>query len=183
MIRFGLILQEFDMKNLFWVLIPILCVSFLCGCEESNKVKEAHVLKISGTGEVVIDANDSMAKPKMKFDIFKTGEEIPIARIIITQTTPTYSIGTIVNKMDGSGSKPEINDISRGMLCRETTGETLAAEKKVYKYEKKSLKRQYKLTKIKAKTETYKALDKTVQDTNEIGTINTSTTHQTIEKK
>jgi hypothetical protein len=146
-------------------------------------MREVHVLKATVTGDVVIDAGDNIAKPKMKFDIFRTGEEIPVARIIITQTTPTYSIGTIVNRMDGSGSKPEISDISIGMLCRETTGETLKGEKKIYKYQKKALKRQYKLTKIKAKTETYKALDKTVQDANEIDIINTSVTHQTIDKK
>jgi hypothetical protein len=61
--------------------------------------------------------------------------------------------------------------------------EDLKANKKIYKYEKKALKREYKLEKLKAKIETYKALDKIVQDTNEIKTINTSVTHQTVEKK
>ena len=60
---------------------------------------------------------------------------------------------------------------------------TLKVEKKIYKYEKKALKREYKLEKLKAKIATYKALNKIVQDTNEIHIINTSTTHQTIEKK
>jgi hypothetical protein len=119
------------MKKLLWVLIPILCVLFLCGCEESNMVKEAHVLRTTETGEVIIDANDSIAKPEMKFDIFRTGEESPIARIIITQTTPTYSIGTIISKIDGS--KAQISDVSGGMLCRETAKQTLKTEKKLYK--------------------------------------------------
>jgi hypothetical protein len=154
------------------------------GVAFGSKPKDFHVLEITETGGVIIDAGNNIAKPKMKFDIFKAGEiEIPVARILITQTTPTYSIGTILSRMDGSGSKPKSSDISRGMLCRKTTRKTLKAEKKIYKYQKKALKRQYKLTKIKAKSETYKALDKVVQDTNEIDIINTSVTHQTIDKK
>jgi hypothetical protein len=107
----------------------------------------------------------------MKFDIFRTGEEISVARIMITQTTPTYSIGTIVSRMDGSGNRPKISDISSGMLCRETTKETLKAEKRTYKYQKKALKREYKLAKRKAKSGTYEALDKTVQDANKIAPV------------
>jgi|GEM_PF-2214221 len=183
------------MKKLLWVFIPILCVSFLCGVALGSKPKDFHVLEITETGDVVIDAGDNITKPKKKFDIFKTsgalttvdnpnviidGIEIPIARILITQTTPTYSIGTIINRMDGS--KPQISDISRGMLCRETTSKTLAAEKKIYKYQKKALKRQYKLTKLKAKSGTYEALDKIAQDTNGIDKITTSVVHQSIEK-
>ncbi|MGA2914731.1 MAG: hypothetical protein ABSE89_01760 [Sedimentisphaerales bacterium] len=182
------------MKKLLWMLVLIFCVSFPCGSlfgSESKKaknphipeVKDFHVLKVTETGEVVIDASNSTAKPKMKFDIFKTesktiaadpnniigGIELPIARIIITQTAPTYSIGFIVNRMDGS--MPKSNDISAGMLCRETTKQTLKAEKKIYKYQKKALKRQYKLMKLKAKSETYNALDKTVQDINDVNSI------------
>jgi hypothetical protein len=175
------------MKKLLQVLIPILCVPLLCGVALGSKPetpKDFHVLEITETGDVVIDAGDNIAKPKKSFDIFKTSSsniEFPIARIIITQTTPTYCIGTIINRIDGS--KPKISDISKGMLCRETTKATLKAEKKIYKNQKKALARQYKLTKIKAKSKTYEALDKIVQDTNNINKINTSTTHQTIEKK
>jgi hypothetical protein len=189
------------MKKLLQVWVPILCVLFLCGvvlASESKEVKDFHVLGITETGNVVIDAGDNVTKPKKRFDIFKTGGalttvdnpngiidgiEVPVGRIIITQTTPTYSIGTIVSRLDGSNSKPKISDISKGMLCRKTIRKTLKAEKKIYKNQKKALKRQYKLTKIKAKSETYRALDKIVQDTNEIDIINTSTTHQTIDKK
>ncbi len=94
------------MKKLLWMLTPILCVLFLCGCEESAQDQQARVMK-----------------------------------------------------------------------------ENLKANKKIYKYEKKALKREYKLEKLKAKIATYKALNKTVQDTNEIDIINTSVTHQTIDKK
>ncbi|MGA2914729.1 MAG: hypothetical protein ABSE89_01750 [Sedimentisphaerales bacterium] len=132
------------MKNLLYVLISILCLPFLCGCEESNIVKEAHVLRTTETGEIIIDANDSMAKPKMKFDIFRTGEKSPIARIVITQTTPTYSIGIITSKIDGS--KGQISDVSGGMLCRETAKQTLRAEKGLYK---EALKSQGKLMSLK----------------------------------
>jgi hypothetical protein len=157
-------------------------VPFLCGSKPET-AKDFHVLKITETGEIIINANDKMAKPKMKFDIFKTGREtiaadsnsiiggieLPVARIIITQTTPTYSIGVIVNRMDGS--MPKSNDISAGMLCRETTKQTLKAEKKIYKYQKKALKRQYKLMKLKAKSGVYESLDKTVKDINDVDSI------------
>jgi hypothetical protein len=159
------------MKKLLQVLILIFCVLFLYGCEESNRVKEVHVLKAAGTDEVIIDANDSIAKPKMRFDIYNTEDKIPIARIIITQTTPTYSIGTIVYRMDGIRGKSDISDIYSGMICRETERKMLKAEKKVYKYQKKALKRQYKLAKTEGKSDTYKSLDKVVQDTNEISSI------------
>jgi len=171
------------MKKLLQVLILILCVPFLCGFLFGSKPKEIHVLGITEINDVIIDANYKMAKLKMKFDILKdenlTAVDDPnkiiskietfIARIMITQTTPTYSIGTIINRLDGS--KPQINNISKGMLCRETTKETLKAEKKVYKYQKKAMKRQYKLTNTKAKSRTYETLDKTVQDTNEVDSI------------
>ncbi|MFA6185868.1 MAG: hypothetical protein WC770_01470 [Phycisphaerae bacterium] len=146
------------MKKLLQVFIPILCVPFLCGFlfdskpKTSKKLIEARVLDVTATGEVVIDANNSMVKTKVMLDIFRTnGEltaksdiEIPVARIIITQTTPTYSTGTIASKIDGS--KAQIRDISRGMLCRETTKQTLKAEKKFYK---KTLKSQGKLMRLK----------------------------------
>jgi hypothetical protein len=138
------------MNKLLWVLIPILCVLFLCGCEESNMVKEFHVLRTTDIG-VVIDANDKMAKPKMKFDIFRTGTEIPVARIEIMQTSPAYSVGTIISKIDGS--KAQISDISEGMLCRETAKQALRAEKKIYK---KALDGQGKLMSL-GKTAKYEA--------------------------
>jgi ribosomal protein L13 len=141
------------MKKLFWVLIPILCVPFLCG-SKPEKAKDFHVLEITETGDVVIDAGDNITKPKMKFDIFKykilTAVDDPnkivgkvesfVARIVITKTTPTYSVGTIINRVDGS--KPKISDISKGMLCRETTKATLKAENKIYNNQKKALKQQ-----------------------------------------
>ncbi|PKL49667.1 MAG: hypothetical protein CVV39_02540 [Planctomycetes bacterium HGW-Planctomycetes-1] len=170
------------MKKLLWVLFPVLCLPFLCDVALGSKTKDFYVLGITEIGDVVIDAGDNITKPKKRFDIFKAGEiAIPIARIMITQTAPNYSIGTIISRVDGS--KPKISDISKGMLCRETTKATLKAEKKIYKNQKKALKRQYKLTKIKAKSATYEALDKIVQDTNSIDIINTSVTHQTIDKK
>jgi len=143
------------------------------------KPKEVHVLKITETGDILID---TAAKPKTKFDIFKTEQitdsddpnnvitiEIPVARIVITHKASGYSVGTIINRIDGS--KPESSDISTGMLCSRTTKATLKAEKKIYKNQKKASKRQYKLTKIKAKTGVYESLDTTVADTNEITTL------------
>jgi hypothetical protein len=137
------------MKRLLQVTFLIFCVPFLCGFLFGSKPKKAidfHVLEITETGDVIIDANDKMAKSKMKFDIFKTNDNagMPIARIMITQTTPTNSIGTIISKIDGS--KAPISDISRGMLCRKTTKQTLSAEKKIYK---KALKSQGKLMRLK----------------------------------
>lgn len=143
------------MKKLLQVLIPILCVPFLCGSKPET-AKDFHVLEITETGNIIIDANDSMVKPKMRFDIFKyktlTAVDDPnkivckvesfVARIVVTKTTPTYSIGTIVSKIDGS--KAEIGNISKGMLCRETTKATLKAENKIYKNQKKVLKQQKK---------------------------------------
>lgn len=158
--------QEIVMKKLLQVLIPILCVPFLCSVVFASKPKEFHVLGITEINDVIIDANYKTAKLKMKFDIFKEENlkavddpnkiigkaETFIARIMITQTTPTYSIGTIINRLDGS--KPPKNNISKGMLCKKTTEETLKTEKKAYKYQKKALKRQRKLTGIKAKSGT-----------------------------
>jgi hypothetical protein len=166
-------MKEVNMIKSSLVLVPVLSILFLCGAlfgSDSKKVEDFHILKITGTGDVVIDADNKIAKPKMKFDLFKPGEiEIPVARIIITQTTPTYSIGTIVNKMDGSLPKP--SDISMGMICRMTTKETLKAEKKIYKYQKKALKRQYKLTKLKVKSGVYESLDKIDKDANGVSSI------------
>jgi hypothetical protein len=150
------------MKKLLWVLILIFCVPFLCGfLFDSKPKKEIHVIETTETGDVVIDVGAKIAKTKMKFDIFRTiastdvndpnkiiigNIEVLVARIMITKTAPAYSVGTIIGRLDGSGSKPKISDISIGMLCRKTTKETLKAEKKIYKYQKKALKRQYKLT-------------------------------------
>ena len=148
------------MKKLLWVLILIFCVPFLCGfLFDSKPKKEIHVIETTETGDVVIDVGAKIAKTKMKFDIFRAiastdvndpnkiiigNIEVLVARIMITKTAPAYSVGTIINRLDGSN--PQINNISKGMLCRETTKETLKAEKKIYKYQKKALKRQYKLT-------------------------------------
>jgi hypothetical protein len=160
------------MEKLSHLLAIVLYVLFLCCYAFGSEPKEFHVLKTTEIGNVVIDAGDKVAKPKMRFDIFESGEiELPVARIIITQTTPTYSIGTIVSRLDGSNSKPKVSEISKGMLCRKTTRKTLKAEKKIYKNQKKALKRQYKLTKIKAKSGVYESLEKTVQDANEISSI------------
>jgi hypothetical protein len=166
------------------IALPLLCsLFFIAGCNESV------VYRVIGTNklnDVVIDATNSQVEPKMKFDIYETKDnfiEIPVARIVITEATPRYSIGTLICRLDGSADLPKISKIQNGMICRRTTKETLKAEKKAYKYNKKALKRQYKLTKIKAKRETYEALDKVVQDTNEIDIINTSVSHQTIDRK
>jgi len=158
-------------------LISVILLIFIAGCAE----QQIRVLETAEMGDVVIGANDRIAKPKMKFDIFRTGAndpniEIPVARIIITRTTPTYSVGTIINRLDGSGSKPKSSDISKGMLCRKTTGKILKAEKKIYKYQKKALKRQYKLR-------VYESLGKTVQDANEIKSIGVGLGRIKVEKK
>ena len=153
----------------------------IAGCEEALY----RVIETEGTDSVVINASNRQAKPRMRFDIFKTGDnliEIPVARIAITRTTPTYSVGTLIHRLDGSGETPPISDISEGMLCRKTTQKTLKAEKKIYKYQKKALKRQYKLTKIEGKREVYEALGKVVQDTDEIDEITTSVVHQRVKK-
>jgi hypothetical protein len=199
------------MKKLLQVLVLILCASFFCSslfASGPKKVRQIHVIKITETGDVIIDAGSAesgdtgdnwvtdsidsinenivnqMIKPKMRFDVFKKGEKLKafddpnkilgeeefiVARIIITRTTPTYSVGTIVSRMDGSMAKS--SDISPGMICRRTTKQILKNEKRIYKNQKKAFKRQYKLMKLKAKSEVYKSLEKTVQDTNEISSI------------
>jgi len=143
--------------------------------------EEIKVLSVSSTGDITISATAEQAKPKggwpfleaVRFDIFKTvdGMDSFVARIVITQTFPTYSIGIITPRLDGSGMTPGPNEISKRMICRRTVKETLHAERKVYKAKKKALKRQYKLAKIKAKTEVFESLDKTVQDANGIKSI------------
>jgi hypothetical protein len=155
-------------SNIKWSL-PVSLVAlfalFIGGCSPPIV---CHVLDVSGNGDVMIDVGENISKTKMKFDIYGD-KEIPVARIVITQVTPDHSIGTIVNRYDGS--KPEISVINRGMLCKQTTSKTLAAEGAVYKYQKKTLKRQYNLTKIKSKSEVYESLDNVVQDANEISSI------------
>lgn len=172
-------------RYVFLVAFGVLFCNPLFGSKSKLETIDFCVIETAGIDNVIINANDRMVKPKMRFDIFKyktlTAIDDPnktigkveefVARIVIIKTTPTYSIGTIVSRMDGCGSKPNIHDISKGMMCRETTKETLKAEKKAYKYQKKALKRQYKLTKIKAKSGAYEALDKIVQDPNEVSTI------------
>lgn len=145
-----------------------------------------HILKTTENGEIIIDATDKDTKPKKRFDVFKAGgritafgdpnkiigqEEVFFARIVITQTTPNYSVGSLVCRLDGSGSKPEISEITKDMVCRKTIRKTLKAEKKIYKYQKKALKREYKLMKLKAKSGTYEALDKSIQDANGVSSI------------
>jgi hypothetical protein len=172
-------------RYVFVAAFLVLFCSPLFGKDAKLETIDFRVLETAGIDDVVINATDSMVKPKMRFDIFtyKTLTSIDdpnkivgkvedlVARIVITKTTPTYCVGSIVNRMDGGGNKPNISDISKGMMCRKTTKATLKAEKKIYKYQKKALKRQYKLTKLKAKSGTYEALDKTAQDPNEISSI------------
>jgi hypothetical protein len=148
----------------------------IVGCNEEQitskntvpKLTVCHVLNILDSGDVVIDVGGNVIKPEMKFDIYDE-KEMPVARIVITQVAPTHSIGVIVNRLDGS--KPEISTISRGMLCKPTTEETLMAEKAIYKHQKKALKRQYTLTKLKAKSGVYESLEKAAEDTNDTGSI------------
>ena len=169
------------MKKTTFVLLVFVLI-FVFGCEEALY----HVVETEGMDSVVIDASNRQAKLKMRFDIYKVGEnliEIPVARIAITRTTPTYSIGTIILRNDGSSVKPSIAKISRGMLCRKTTKATLKAEKKIYKYQKKSLKRQYKLSKLKGKSGVYDSLARVAQDTNEIDSIETGFFKMKVDKK
>jgi hypothetical protein len=172
-------------RYVFLVIFLVLFCSPLFGKDAKLETIDFRVLETVGIGDVVINATDSMVKPKMRFDIFKyktlTSVDDPnkivgkvedlVARIVITKTTPTYCVGTIVRRMDGGGSDPSISDISKGMMCRKTTKKTLKAEKKIYKYQKKALKREYKLMKLKAKSGTYEVIDKTVQDPNQISSI------------
>jgi len=161
------------------------CVIFavlilLCGNCLANVIK---VVGVSPAGDVTIDAGISITKPKgcwpfmwvMRYDIFKTtadNTEAFVARIIITQSFATHSVGSITTRQDGSGVKPNVSEIAKGMICRETTPDTLLAEKKVYKSQKKAFKRQYKLMKLRAKSGVFETLEKTVQDPNQIKSIN-----------
>jgi hypothetical protein len=141
------VFKEINMKRLLQVSFLVFCIPFLCGFLFGSKPKKViYVLEITKTGDVIIDANDRIAKPKMTFDIFKTNDNkgMLVARIMITKTTPANSTGTIISKTDGS--KAKISDISKGMLCRETSKQTLEAEKKIYK---KTLADQAKLMKLK----------------------------------
>ncbi|MFA5292396.1 MAG: hypothetical protein WC496_05100 [Phycisphaerae bacterium] len=160
-------------KVLFWVIFAALFS--ICRGEDIK------VLSVSSTGDITISATAEQAKPQgcwpflqvVRYDIFKTidGRDSFVARIVITQTFPTYSIGIITPRLDGSGMTPGPNEISKGMICRRTVKETLHSERKAYKARKKALKRQYKLAKIKAKAEVFESLDRTVQDANGIKSI------------
>ena len=158
------ILYDFDIQLKTVILLSTLAL--ISGCQQ----QQFQVLRIAGTNEIIIDATHKTAKPGVKFDIFASDVvDVPVGRIIITQTTPTYSVGTFVSRLDGS--KPQIDNISSGMLCRRTSKQTLKVEKKIYKYQKKALKRQYKLTKIKGKSDVYDSLGKVSNDSNDIDSI------------
>jgi hypothetical protein len=84
------------------------------------------VLAVSPSGDVTISADTHQAKPEgwwpflqaVKFDIFKTEEGIEtfVGRIVITQTFPTYCTGILLPRLDGSGTTPAPNEISKGMI-------------------------------------------------------------------
>ena len=162
----------------FLIVIMLLTI---VGCNEEQKTPIAfHVLDVSKHGDVIIDAGQNTIEPKMKFDIYGE-EEMPVARIIITRVSATRSMGTIVNRYDGS--KPEINKINPGMICKPTSGETLKAEKAIYKYQKKALKRQYKLAKLKSKSGVYDSIEKIAADTNDVHSIKAGFLGVGVEKK
>jgi hypothetical protein len=160
------------MKKEIFVLVIVLT---LFGISRGDEIK---VLSISPSSEVTISANTEQAKPHgfwpfleaVRFDIFKSqdGIETFVARIVITQTFPTYCTGLIMPRLDGSGTTPAPNEITKGMICRRTINENLHSERKAYKMQKKALKRQYKINKLKAKAGTFKSWEKTVQDANAI---------------
>jgi hypothetical protein len=162
------------MKNVVAFLI-LLVVSSLTFADEIK------VLSIASNGEITISANTEQAKPEgwwpflqaVRFDIFKTtdGIETFVARIVITQTFPTYCTGLIMPRLDGSGTIPALSEISKGMICRRTVNENLHSERKAYKIQKKAYKRQYKINKIKAKAGVFEALENTVKDPNAIKKI------------
>ncbi|HAL44469.1 MAG TPA: hypothetical protein DCP47_00880 [Phycisphaerales bacterium] len=142
---------------------------------------EIKVLSVSPAGEITISANTQQAKAEgcwpflqaIRFDIFKTqdGVEVFVARIVITQTFPTYCTGILMPRLDGSGTIPATSEIEKGMICRRTVKENLHSERKAYKIQKKAYKRQYKLNKIKAKSGVFKTLENTVKDANGIKTF------------
>lgn len=165
------------MKKLVMLLVLVafsVCFAKELSKKERLKVLETtdyRVLEVTKAGDIAISATNEFVKLNMNFDILGTSGTIsmPIGRILITHTTPEYSIGTLVSRVDGY--KPIITDIKAEMLCRLTSKDTLKAEKKIYKNQKKALKREYKLTKIKAKTKVYETVGKTAEDANEIGSI------------
>ncbi|MCX5632532.1 MAG: hypothetical protein NTW93_02475 [Phycisphaerae bacterium] len=178
-------------KAMFFVVLTLFWGNCL-----ANEIK---VIGVSPAGDVTIDAGESITKPKgcwpfievMRYDIFKTVDnvEVFVARIIITQTFPTHSIGSITIRLDGSGIRPNPSEITKGMICRKTTTETLRAEKRVYKMQKKALKREYKLMKLKAKSGLYNSVDRASQDANNIKSMDlkesdwTQTESIKVEKK
>ncbi|KKR96835.1 MAG: hypothetical protein UU48_C0023G0006 [Candidatus Uhrbacteria bacterium GW2011_GWF2_41_16] len=58
------------MKKLLQVLIPILCVPFLCGVTFGSKPKEFHVLSVTEMGDVAIDAGRNVTKPNSQLQGF-----------------------------------------------------------------------------------------------------------------
>lgn len=165
------------MKKLVVLLILIVCsVGSTKELSKKERLKvlettDYPILKVTQSGDIAISATNEFAKLNMNFDILDTSGVVsmPIGRILITHTTQEYSIGTLVSRVDGY--KPTITDIKEGMLCRVTSKDTLKAEKQIFKNQKKALKREYKLTKIKAKTKVYDTVGKTAEDANEIGSI------------
>ncbi len=150
----------------------IICLTlFSISCADEIKV-----LSVSPSGDVTISATAEQAKPEgwwpflqaVRYDIFKTvdGLETFVARIVITQSFPDYSIGIITMRLDGSGTIPSPSEIQKGMTARRTVKETLHSERKVYKIQKKALKREAKLAKIRAKAGVFNAVDKSVEDAN-----------------
>ena len=159
------------MKNLA-VLLVCGVLFLICGCDS---MVVCRVVETSGVDTIVIDANDQELKPEARLDIYNVTDnlvEVPIARISIVQTNPTYSVGTIVIREDGSYVKPLISEIKPGMLCKTTTKETIKAEKRIYKRNKKALKRQHKLSVLKGKSGAYESLGDPNTPAMNVGVIN-----------
>ncbi|NQU62967.1 MAG: hypothetical protein HQ517_01590 [SAR324 cluster bacterium] len=151
-------------------IIPLLILSllFVTGCQEENT--PIHVIGVSSSGDVKINAGEKITKrgfleSSKKYDVFNENDMV-VARIVITQTFPDYSIGTISTRLDGSGVRPNPKNINEGMLCLKTTKQTLTAEKAIYKNQKKAFKRQYKLIKMRAKSGVFESVEKAAQDPN-----------------
>jgi len=164
------------MRKSVFLLISV--VLFLQGCEETGPI---HVISVSPNNDVKINAGREITKSGFlggakKYDIFNQ-DDMSVARIVITQTFPDYSIGTITTRLDGSGVRPSPKVITEGMLCIRTTNETLQSEKQIYRNQKKAFKQQYKLTKMRAKSGVFTSMEQTVQDANEIDSVDYSETN------
>lgn len=156
------------------VILLVCGVLFLTfGCEENRS--PIRVIGVAPTGDVKIDAGKKVTQNGLfeaprKYDIFNENDMVA-ARIVITQTFPDYSIGTITTRLDGSGTRPDPKVVREGMLCLRTTNETMNGEKAVYKNQKKAFKREYKLMKLRAKSGVFTSIEKTVEDPNAIDSI------------